>query len=523
MLLCPQPLGFLCAIVIKMTQAVSTIHRLNTVSGAGFKDPSDEIPFGGSNRSNFSSKWKDEIINPMSFIKSLVHLLKNIWMYIYISFIWCIFKYKLNTDPVYNVQVLFAQRKPYSSLQHNISLKNTGTRSFANMLLYLEVPTDLRLLIGRFVADSEANKSGSGTYFDIFHSSKRTRVQQCRLLLMTGGSCAGDRAIFYPWDMAAKTGNGCYWWRTTVRGWSWSSLCRYASPHVPCGLDRWRATNAGGRRQGPVPNCHHQTTADFQKTCLALSTGWIHPTYALSSFNENSVASWLACHCGHGSNVSAGGHRFRSSLESYRDVGASWMLGYPRACMSWLHTTLGWAHTWRCVTNAKQHWCYYCGRRGQSHHTSPHGAHLCCPWLCARVVAMGAGTWYIERSRGSWSSFVGAHAPYQHTYTGSQLHKRSGCEIPSSEQTSGRSMDCWYTLLRRTWRPGGWVSVGHLEETLQRVYACHRRGPLLCHWTIVTGLNWYPQRRQLGPCDVCKKWRQRSVTNWFHLSRSPTN
>ena len=24
-------------------------------------------------------------------------------------------------------------------------------------------------------------------------------------------------------------------------------------------------------------------------------------------------------------------------------------------------------------------------------------------------------------------------------------------------------------------------------------------------------------------CDVCKKWKQRSVTNWFHLSRSPTN
>ena len=55
-LLCPQLLGLLRAIVIKMTQAVSTIHRLNMVSGTGFKDPSDEIPFGGSNRSNYSSK-----------------------------------------------------------------------------------------------------------------------------------------------------------------------------------------------------------------------------------------------------------------------------------------------------------------------------------------------------------------------------------------------------------------------------------------------------------------------------------
>ena len=75
-----------------------------------------------------------------------------------------------------------------------ICKEKTGTRSFANMLLYLEVPTDLRLYIGRFVADSEANKSGSGSFFDIFHSSKRQRVQECRLLLMTGGSCAGDRA-----------------------------------------------------------------------------------------------------------------------------------------------------------------------------------------------------------------------------------------------------------------------------------------------------------------------------------------
>ena len=49
-------LVLLRAIVIKMTQAVSTLHRLNPVSGAGVKDPSDETPFGGSNRSSYSSK-----------------------------------------------------------------------------------------------------------------------------------------------------------------------------------------------------------------------------------------------------------------------------------------------------------------------------------------------------------------------------------------------------------------------------------------------------------------------------------
>ena len=75
-----------------------------------------------------------------------------------------------------------------------ICKENTGTRSFANMFLYLEVPTQLRVRIGRFAADAEANKTGAGSYFDIFHSSKRQRVAECRLLLMTGGSCAGDRA-----------------------------------------------------------------------------------------------------------------------------------------------------------------------------------------------------------------------------------------------------------------------------------------------------------------------------------------
>ena len=91
-----------------------------------------------------------------------------------------------------------------------ICKENTGTRSFANMLLYLEVPTDLRLYIGRFVADSEANKSGSGTYFDIFHSSKRTRVRappptDDRWLMRRRQS----QPLFYPRGMAAKTSHGC--------------------------------------------------------------------------------------------------------------------------------------------------------------------------------------------------------------------------------------------------------------------------------------------------------------------------
>ena len=64
-----------------------------------------------------------------------------------------------------------------------ICKKNTGTRSFANMLLYLEVSTQFLVRIGRFVADSRANK-GAGKFFTIFHSFKRQHVTECSLLLL---------------------------------------------------------------------------------------------------------------------------------------------------------------------------------------------------------------------------------------------------------------------------------------------------------------------------------------------------
>ena len=76
-----------------------------------------------------------------------------------------------------------------------ICKEKTGTRSFPNMLLFL-VLTQLCVRIGRFVADSEANKTGVSTFLNIFHSSKRQQVQECRLLLMTGGLCRGQARPF---------------------------------------------------------------------------------------------------------------------------------------------------------------------------------------------------------------------------------------------------------------------------------------------------------------------------------------
>ena len=78
-----------------------------------------------------------------------------------------------------------------------ICKENTGTRSFVEMVHYLEFPTELYQRIGRIVSDSEAQKTSS-TYFDIRHSAKSERLPQCRLLVMTGGSFANDRCSTFP-------------------------------------------------------------------------------------------------------------------------------------------------------------------------------------------------------------------------------------------------------------------------------------------------------------------------------------
>ena len=78
-----------------------------------------------------------------------------------------------------------------------ICKENTGTRSFIEMVEYLEFPTEMYQRIGRIVSDREAQNATS-TYFDIRHSAKSERLPQCRLLVMTGGSFANDRCSTFP-------------------------------------------------------------------------------------------------------------------------------------------------------------------------------------------------------------------------------------------------------------------------------------------------------------------------------------
>ena len=127
------------------------------------------------------------------------------------------------------------------------------------------VPTDFRLQIGRFVADSEANKTGAGSYFDIFHSSKRQRVGQCALLLMTGGSCARDRAS--PFSTLEA------WQQQLVmvvidEGQQYGGDREVASvamlpPHMSCGVDWRRAADSERHRKGSVPDRHYGAPVDL--------------------------------------------------------------------------------------------------------------------------------------------------------------------------------------------------------------------------------------------------------------------
>ena len=78
-----------------------------------------------------------------------------------------------------------------------ICKENTGTRSFIEMIEYLQFPTELYQCIGRIVSDREAQNAAS-TYFDIRHSAKTDRLPKCRLLVMTGGSFANDQCSTFP-------------------------------------------------------------------------------------------------------------------------------------------------------------------------------------------------------------------------------------------------------------------------------------------------------------------------------------
>jgi hypothetical protein len=83
-------------------------------------------------------------------------------------------------------------------VDHNLKIlflckENSGTRSFADLLLWLDPPEGVLRRIGRLVGDQERNKSSySHTKFDIHPRERRQMLSKCQLVMATGGTVAQD-------------------------------------------------------------------------------------------------------------------------------------------------------------------------------------------------------------------------------------------------------------------------------------------------------------------------------------------
>ena len=74
-----------------------------------------------------------------------------------------------------------------------ICKENSGTRSFADLLLWLDPPSGVLGRIGRLVGDQECNKSSySHTKFAINPRERRQMLNRCQLVMATGGTIAQD-------------------------------------------------------------------------------------------------------------------------------------------------------------------------------------------------------------------------------------------------------------------------------------------------------------------------------------------
>ena len=75
-----------------------------------------------------------------------------------------------------------------------ICKENSGTRSFADLLLWLDPPSGVLGRIGRLVGDQERNKSSySHTKFDINPRERRQMLNKCQLVMATGGTIYSPR------------------------------------------------------------------------------------------------------------------------------------------------------------------------------------------------------------------------------------------------------------------------------------------------------------------------------------------
>ena len=89
---------------------------------------------------------------------------------------------------------------PERKLRYQLICKeNTGTKSFIDVLIYLQLPPKEVLdRVGRLISDGEASKPGQSTNRDLPHTVRQKRMPECDLLVMTGGTHTSDRTSHWP-------------------------------------------------------------------------------------------------------------------------------------------------------------------------------------------------------------------------------------------------------------------------------------------------------------------------------------
>ena len=88
---------------------------------------------------------------------------------------------------------------PERKLRYELICKeNTGTKSFIDALIYLQLPQDVFHRVGRLISDGEASKPGQSTNRDLPHTVRQKRMPECDLLVMTGGTHTSDRTSHWP-------------------------------------------------------------------------------------------------------------------------------------------------------------------------------------------------------------------------------------------------------------------------------------------------------------------------------------
>ena len=76
--------------------------------------------------------------------------------------------------------------------------KNTATKNFIELLIYLQLPADVFKRVGRLISDGEANKPGQSTSKDLPHAVWQKRMPECHLLVMIGGRHTSNRTFHWP-------------------------------------------------------------------------------------------------------------------------------------------------------------------------------------------------------------------------------------------------------------------------------------------------------------------------------------